>query len=114
MLLNGYIHSDATFMQKSQTACFAGPVFNILIGMSFGFSSLAVETGNPEMSVTLTPSIAIGFFFIIINTLMLATVGSCFNPGQIPKRFGYVMISLYTVYVILSILLQFSKYRDDR
>jgi Ca2+/Na+ antiporter len=82
--------------------------------MSVGFSSLAVETGNHEMNVTLSPSIAIGFLFIIINTLMLAIVGSCCNPGQIPKRFGYVMIALYSVYVILSIILQFSKYGDDR
>jgi Ca2+/Na+ antiporter len=30
----------------AMTACFAGPVFNILIGLGLGLSSAAAHTGN--------------------------------------------------------------------
>jgi Ca2+/Na+ antiporter len=83
-----------------------------LIGLSLGFSSLAIATGKPEAVVVLSPSIVTGFVFILINTVMLVVVGTCFNVGRIPKEFGYVMLSLYVAYVLLSVLLQFSKYGD--
>eukprot|EP00593_Proboscia_inermis_P000574 CAMPEP_0171299714 /NCGR_PEP_ID=MMETSP0816-20121228/8572_1 /TAXON_ID=420281 /ORGANISM="Proboscia inermis, Strain CCAP1064/1" /LENGTH=62 /DNA_ID=CAMNT_0011775735 /DNA_START=245 /DNA_END=430 /DNA_ORIENTATION=- len=49
------------------TACFAGPVFNILVGMGAGFSALSSITGMVNIPVELTPSITSGFAFLFLN-----------------------------------------------
>lgn len=114
----GDLSANMTMARKglanmAMTACFAGPVFNVLIGLSFGFSSLTAQTGISEHAVTLSPSIITGFVFIMVNTVFLIVVGTVVNKGRIPKEYGYVILGLYLIYVILSVLLQFSKYGDS-
>mmetsp|Transcript_14529 Transcript_14529/g.21427 ORF Transcript_14529/g.21427 Transcript_14529/m.21427 type:complete len:710 (-) Transcript_14529:57-2186(-) len=92
----------------AMTACFAGPVFNILIGISFGFSSLLVETGEHEAAVVLTPSVRMGFIFMIINTVSLIFIGAFINNGRLPKSFGYFNLALYAVYIGLSLFVTFT------
>jgi len=38
------------------TVCFAGPVFNILIGLGGGFAKLNASTGQDSTEVELAPS----------------------------------------------------------
>lgn len=95
------------------TACFAGPVFNILIGLSAGFSSLSARTGEAEKEVIISASVLTGFIFVIINTLMIILSGVFITKGVIPKAYGYVALFLYTIYVVTSLVLQFSKYGDN-
>jgi sodium/potassium/calcium exchanger 6 len=97
----------------AMTACFAGPVFNILVGLGLGFSSLAAQTGVPERNVSLSPSVLAGFVFLTINAACILTAGMVFGKGRIFKPFGYLAISLYIVYVVTSIGLQYSKYGDE-
>ena len=89
------------------TACFAGPVFNILIGLSGGFAALSKETGVEKIQVELTPSINVGFFFLLCNCLLVLVSGLLWNNGFIPKGYGYVALALYTIYVLASIILQY-------
>jgi len=97
----------------AMTACFAGPVFNILVGLGLGFSSLAAETGVHERAVSLSPSVLTGFLFVGLNAACILSAGLAFGKGRIHKRFGYVSMALYSVYVISSISLQYSKYGDN-
>mmetsp|Transcript_19220 Transcript_19220/g.31924 ORF Transcript_19220/g.31924 Transcript_19220/m.31924 type:complete len:739 (+) Transcript_19220:51-2267(+) len=114
----GDLSANMTMARKglanmAMTACFAGPVFNILIGLSFGFSSLSAQTGIADHDVALSPSIITGFIFIMVNTVLVVIVGTCVNQGRIPKEYGYGLIGLYLIYVVLSVLMQFSKYGDS-
>jgi len=97
----------------AMTACFAGPVFNILVGLGLGFSSLAAISGKAERNVSLSPSVLTGFFFITVNAALILTAGLFFGKGRIVKQYGYLSLALYAVYVISSISLQFSKYGDN-
>uniref|UniRef100_A0A7S4R3X5 Sodium/calcium exchanger membrane region domain-containing protein n=1 Tax=Ditylum brightwellii TaxID=49249 RepID=A0A7S4R3X5_9STRA len=90
------------------TACFAGPVFNILIGLGGGFSTLSKATGNAEAEVVLSPSISIGFFFLLCNCILVLVSGVILNKGMIPKSYGYAALALYLVYLIVSITVQFT------
>jgi len=91
----------------AMTACFAGPVFNTLVGLGLGFGSLAAKTGKSEMDVSLSPSITTGFVFLVVNSVAILAVGLYFGKGRINKTYGYVALSLYTLYLVASIVLQY-------
>ena len=88
------------------TACFAGPIFNILIGLGGGFAQLNEEQGQDEVDVKLTPSIIVGFLFMVANSLLVIVSGVMYK-GVIPKGYGYAALTLYVFYVIISIGLQY-------
>jgi solute carrier family 24 (sodium/potassium/calcium exchanger), member 6 len=109
----GDLSANITMARKglanmAMTACFAGPVFNILIGLGLGFSSLAAETGNAKFSVSLTPSVKTGFVFVLLNCVSILVTGFCLGKGRIEIYYGYIALGLYTVYLIISISLQLS------
>jgi len=91
------------------TACFAGPVFNILVGLGGGFWKLNASTGQEWAEVDLTPSIRVGLLFLVANCVLVLVSGLLVNRGHIPKGYGYVALALYAVYVCTSIGLQYYK-----
>lgn len=113
----GDLSANMTMARKglanmAMTACFAGPVFNILVGLGMGFTRLASITGQSTNEVSVSPSIVTGFVFITINCVALLAVG--LTHGRIPKQFGYGALVLYMVYVGTSIALQYaSKYQES-
>lgn len=107
----GDLSANLTMARKglanmAMTACFAGPVFNILLGLGFGYRSLQGETGQ-ETAVSLSAPIVTGFVFILLNCATILTVGWFIGKGRIESYYGYVAVALYTVYVIASITLEF-------
>jgi sodium/potassium/calcium exchanger 6 len=97
----------------AMTACFAGPVFNILVGLGFGFSALAARTGQAERIVTLSSSVMTGFSFITLATVSILSAGLLFGKGRISKQYGYFSLMLYGVYLITSITLQYMHGGND-
>ena len=88
------------------TACFAGPVFNILIGLGGGFAKLNAYTGQDETEVEMTAPITVGFVFLACNCIMVLFAGLIWNRGHIPKEYGYIALTLYVSYIIISVWLQ--------
>jgi sodium/potassium/calcium exchanger 6 len=114
----GDLSANITLARKglanmAMTACFAGPFFNVLVGLGLGFSRLAAITGNPEKEVTVTPAVLTGIIFVVINALLIMVTGVCINNGRIAKEYGYVALGLYMIYAITSVSLEFSKYGDS-
>lgn len=114
----GDLSANMTMARKglanmAMTACFAGPVFNILVGLGLGFSSLASKTGVPEAAVSVSAPIVTGFIFVILNCIMIVVTGVVLCKGRIETSYGYVALGLYATYVIVSISLQFSKYGSN-
>jgi sodium/potassium/calcium exchanger 6 len=114
----GDLSANMTMARKglanmAMTACFAGPLFNILVGLGLGFSSLAAQTGKVEAAVSLSPSVVTGFLFIIANTGTIVFTGLLLGQGTIPVKYGYIALTLYSIYLVTSIALQYSKYGDN-
>ncbi len=111
----GDLSANMTMARKglanmAMTACFAGPVFNILMGLGLGFSGLASKTGISEAAVVVSPPIVTGFIFVVLNCIMILTTGVFLCKGRIETNYGYFALGLYITYVIVSISLEFSKY----
>ena len=90
------------------TASFAGPLFNILMGLGLGFSSLSARSGQGVFQVSIDSSVAVGFLFIAINSAVIIAFGLFFGGGTIPKNYGYVALALYSLYLISALVLQYA------
>lgn len=86
------------------TACFAGPVFNFLIGLGLGFGTLRRMTGESEIPVDLPASLETGFLFSIVNCFLIIFFGVCWGNGTLRKEYGYVALIVYTSYAVTSLL----------
>jgi hypothetical protein len=49
-----------------------------------------------------------GFIFLAVNVAAMLGVGLLWNKGRIPKRHGYLALTIYTIYLVTSIVLQYS------
>ena len=89
----------------SITACFAGPIFNMLIGLGLGFSALLSIIGESSTLVELTPPLTTGFLFSGVNGVLVIVTGALVGRGRIPRHHGYAALTLYVVYVAVSLTL---------
>lgn len=83
------------------TASFAGPVFNILVGLGLGFAIL--NTSGEAIPVHLDNPLRIGFLFSLLNGILVIVSGVYFGRGFIPKKYGYVAMVVYFLYVVVSV-----------
>jgi solute carrier family 24 (sodium/potassium/calcium exchanger), member 6 len=97
----------------AMTACFAGPVFNILVGLGLGFSSLAAQTGSASFEVSESPSLTMGLLFLGVNSICIVLFGLCLGNGRIPKKYGYIGLGIYSLYLIAAISLQFASQKAE-
>jgi sodium/potassium/calcium exchanger 6 len=85
------------------TASFAGPVFNILVGLGLGFALLYSKKPDKTIHVKLDNPLRVGFLFSVLNGVLMIVSGICVGKGSIPKKYGYAAMVVYSVYVVVSI-----------
>ena len=74
----------------AKTACLAGPIFNLCVGLGFGFWALMKSTGKEEIHVELPSNIATGFYFTIANCALIVFARRVVGKGVIGQGYGYV------------------------
>ena len=91
------------------TASFAGPAFNVLVGLGLGFAILMDTEGSAggvPVPVRLNDPIRVGFAFSILNGLLVLVGGICVGRGTIHSRYGYVALAIYAAYALVSLTVQ--------
>ena len=90
-------------ISMAMTACFAGPLFNMLIGLGLGFLFLLRDTGQAAVLVALDPSIAVGCAFIMASCLAIVAA-SLHGHQWLSTHVGWAMIAWYGLYLAVVLL----------
>ena len=70
----------------------------------------AARIPGPQIDVHLDQGLKVGFVMIILNTFLVVATG-VLSKGQIPRQFGFLSLSLYVIYMVLSLAILFAD--DD-
>eukprot|EP00298_Acanthocystis_sp_HF-20_P008231 c17559_g2_i1.p1 GENE.c17559_g2_i1~~c17559_g2_i1.p1 ORF type:complete len:404 (+),score=169.92 c17559_g2_i1:156-1367(+) len=89
------------------TACFAGPMFNLLIGVGFG---IIIKSINNKINTQIQTNILISFSFLIGTVVLLLAIAfgmgklSGQRGNRLPKAVAFVLWSIYACYFISMII----------
>ena len=86
------------------SACFGGPMLNLLLGVGISGSYIISQTSEPyalKLSTTLFVS-AFGLLFLLAATLVFVPLNDYF----LTRRWGYLLIASYTVIMIINIVVE--------
>ncbi|XP_078446874.1 cation exchanger 11 isoform X2 [Wolffia australiana] len=82
--------------------CFAGPMFNMLVGLGGGLAAAASDVYPRAFQLTFHVSIAVAFGF-----LLLSLMGSLFVVTwchfRVPRVWGFCLVALYAVFTAVSL-----------
>ena len=88
----------------AMTACFAGPSFNLLIGLGTGILLLLQRQGSRSEPLALPFDFLVGAAFLLANCA--AVVGVSLVCGRrLPRAYGFVAFVLYGLYLTFSLAL---------
>jgi len=97
--------SVATFApMMGFSACFGGPMLNILLGVGISGSYVISQTAEPydlDVSKTLYVS-SFGLLFLLATTLVFVPL----NDYYLTRRWGILLIATYTVIMIINIVVE--------
>ncbi|KXZ55820.1 hypothetical protein GPECTOR_2g1371 [Gonium pectorale] len=79
------------------TACFAGPLFNMLASLALGFGSYFARRRVGHADVQLRPEVALGCVFLVTYNAVVAATGLA-NGGRLPERFYLFARAYYATY----------------
>ncbi|KAG2490267.1 hypothetical protein HYH03_011222 [Edaphochlamys debaryana] len=86
------------------TACFAGPLFNMLASMALGFGSYFARHHVGAAAVELRPEVALGCVFLVLYNAAVAAAG-LLNKGVLPDRFYLFARAWYGLYFVAAFIL---------
>jgi sodium/potassium/calcium exchanger 6 len=84
----------------AMTACFAGPLFNLLLGLGIGFTLYLTEKDVSSVPVEFDIIVFIGCIFAIINCIGIISIALTHNQ-RLPKWSGWLMMGWYGLYMTL-------------
>jgi sodium/potassium/calcium exchanger 6 len=82
----------------AMTACYAGPLFNMLVGLGVGFWALLVDRHGSSAPVAFDPVVLVGCAFAAANCAGVAAAAAR-NGHRLPGRAGWAMVGWYGCYL---------------
>ncbi|XP_020526842.1 cation/calcium exchanger 5 isoform X1 [Amborella trichopoda] len=105
----GDLVADVAVARAGQPAmavagCFAGPMFNMLIGLGGALTAHAVDVYPEECELKFHASIAVAFVFLFISLLGSILVVTWFR-FWVPRFWGFCLVGLYVAFVVVSLVI---------
>lgn len=91
------------------TACFAAPLFNMLLSLALGFGAVLAKLKGASVPVQLTPDVAVGCGMLIVHGVVLMAVGRRRGVGRLPPWFANFSRVWYAIYLGLALTLGMSE-----
>jgi solute carrier family 24 (sodium/potassium/calcium exchanger), member 6 len=86
------------------SACFGGPMLNILLGVGIAGSSITAQTGEPyplKLSRTLMVS-GFGLLAILATTILFVP----WNGYFLPRKWGIFLIIAYVIIMVVNVVVE--------
>ncbi|XP_055996579.1 mitochondrial sodium/calcium exchanger protein-like isoform X2 [Ostrea edulis] len=83
------------------SACFGGPLFNLLLGIGIPFTIATVKNGDYDLSITLEEYVLAGFLALSLLTSLIVVPLSKFRMS---RPYGIALIVLYVVFLVVALL----------
>lgn len=84
------------------TACYAGPVFNMSMGLGVGLWKFFADHNRHNAVVKAEAQIVLGCVFLLVHAVAVIGIG-LWKGMRLPKNFGYFSISVYGLYLLTAI-----------
>ena len=82
--------------------CYAGPIFEMLVGLGASYFLASLETYPSEFSIELDSSAWLTLIFLMIS--LNSTLYFVYHQGgRFDKRLGYYLMFLYAIYLIVQL-----------
>ena len=95
-------------VSMAMTACFAGPLFNLLIGLGVGFLALFTDTGTSSAPVPFDLIVFIGCMFAVVNCLAVVAIAIHYGM-KLPPWSGWLMMAWYAIYMLVTCIVEWSS-----
>lgn len=83
------------------SACFGGPLFNLLLGIGIPFTIATIKKGDYELSITLEEYVLAGFLALSLLTSLIVVPLSKFRMS---RPYGIGLIVLYVIFLVVALL----------
>ena len=90
-----------SFSNMAMTACFGGPMCNLLTGLGLGFLALLSSSSASVATVELTFVTGINAFILVANCVAIAAVG-VLHSKWVPRWYGLVLLCIYVCYIAIN------------
>ncbi|KAE8914212.1 hypothetical protein PF005_g8858 [Phytophthora fragariae] len=89
------------FPTMSFAGCFAGPMFNLLVGIGLSLT-IAIISRGPLFLGEPTPLVYLGFGYLLLSLLLNIGIASC-DGFRYRPRLCYTLLALYASFAVISI-----------
>ena len=90
------------FANMAMTACFAGPMCNMLTGLGLGFLALLRKSDALSTAVHLQALTLIDSMYLIANCAVFVGVGLAWQQ-RVPRQYALVLLCVYAAYLCMNL-----------
>ncbi|XP_060593798.1 mitochondrial sodium/calcium exchanger protein-like isoform X2 [Ruditapes philippinarum] len=89
------------FPRMGISACFGGPLFNLLLGIGIPFTIATIKQGDYKIQITLEEVVLAGFLALsLISSIIIVPL----SRFRMSRGWGIYLVVLYVVFLIVAIL----------
>ncbi|KAG0379337.1 hypothetical protein BGX24_000828 [Mortierella sp. AD032] len=92
------------FPRMAFSACFGGPLLNMLLGVGISGTYMTLNTGNP-IPLELSPTLFVSIIGVLV-TLLTAIVVVPRNGYVMSRTWGYFLLAMYTTCTIVNVVIE--------